>query len=82
MDPWGDHAITCSKDGDRAVKHNNVRDALIRECQRAGFSVQVEAPGLIPNSQVRPGDFVVRNYKRHQDWAFDLVITSRLQAGS
>ena len=70
----------CGKNGDRISKHNFVRDVFLRYCRLAGFSTSLSEALIIPDRNLRPGDVVVRNWAHGRDMAFDIVITSPLQA--
>eukprot|EP00660_Eupelagonema_oceanica_P019764 gene19764-biopygen9659 len=48
LDRWGDHALACAGGGDRTMRHNAVRDLLVRFAQSAGHAAVAENPGLLP----------------------------------
>ena len=48
MDPWGDHALVCGGGGDRTLRHNALRDLVLRLAKSAGFTAVAEKPGLLP----------------------------------
>ena len=48
MDPYGDHALVCACGGDRTLRHNRLRDLLLRWLRAAGYAVVAEKQGLLP----------------------------------
>ena len=51
MDQWGDHALVCSCNGDRTVRHNAVRNVTHEEANEVALNPEREKAGLLP---VRP----------------------------
>ena len=47
-DKWGDHALTCSCNGERNIRHNSVRDILYEEALEASLRPEREKAGLLP----------------------------------
>lgn len=76
-DILGDHTITCASEFERIYRHDIIRDAIFLEAKHAGLSPIKEARSLIPNSQTRPGDFFLQNWRGRQT-AFDVAVTSPL----
>jgi hypothetical protein len=48
MDPFGDHALVCACGGDRTVRHNLLRDLVLRWAKAAGHAAVAEKKGLLP----------------------------------
>ncbi len=82
MDPWGDHALVCSGGGDRTMRHNALRDLLLRFARSAGYTAVAEKQGLLPGDQERrPADVWLSAWSGGLPAAVDLAITSGLQCG-
>ena len=64
MDRWGDHALVCSCNGDRTLRHNAVRDAIFCEAIDAGVDAEREKAGLLPP---KPDEEAARNLRRPAD---------------
>jgi hypothetical protein len=76
MDVFGDHAVSCSFDGLRTRKHNNVRDILEEFCRLAGFYVKKEEFRLVSNGWQRPADLRVANWVSCTDAWFDVSVVN------
>eukprot|EP00660_Eupelagonema_oceanica_P008066 gene8066-biopygen42227 len=48
MDTFGDHALVCACGGDRTVRHNKLRDLVLRWAHAAGHAAVAEKAGLLP----------------------------------
>lgn len=75
-DIHGDHTITCASEFERIHRHDIIRDAIFDSANHAGLSPVKEAR-LIANSQSRPGDIFLQNW-RGKPTAFDVAVTSPL----
>ena len=83
LDALSLHAATCSAGGERALRHNAVRDLLCRWAERAGLCPEKERPGLLlpqrpeeaGNALRRPAD-VYLPCLRGSPAALDLAITA------
>jgi len=53
VDVFGDHCLVCSGGGDRTKRHNLIRNCAHEICSTAGFSSELERPGLL-----RPRPFI------------------------
>ena len=73
-DPFGDHQV--SSDG--IARHNAVRDVIYAAAQYAALAPW-ETPGLVPGSQVRPGDIFLPCWSVGHPSAFDVLAISPLQ---
>jgi len=78
MDSWGDHAVSCSGDGLRNTKHNELRDATQGCCNSADFKSNKESLGLLgKDGWERPADLRVRNWGAGgKDAWFDVTIVN------
>ena len=47
-DKWGDHALTCSCNGERTIRHNALRDICFHEASECGQQPEREKAGLLP----------------------------------
>ena len=75
-DIYGDHTITCASEYERIHRHDTIRDAIYDSAKHAGLSPIKEAR-VVLNSQSRPGDIFLQNWKGRQT-AFDVAVTSPL----
>ena len=48
VDTWGDHALVCACGGGRTLRHNALRDRVLRFAKSAGHHAVAEKPGLLP----------------------------------
>ena len=48
MDVWGDHGLVCACGGDRTIRHNILRDLVVRFAKSAGHAAVAEKQGLLP----------------------------------
>ena len=91
MDRWGDHALVCSCNGDRTLRHNAVRDATFCEAIDAGVDAEREKAGLLPgrppedgipisSGSRRPADIWLRRGRHGGQEAFDFAVTSGLKS--
>ncbi|KAL5473587.1 hypothetical protein EMCRGX_G028089 [Ephydatia muelleri] len=79
LDPLGHHAITCKGGGDVVTHHNTV---LAEICHRAHLGVQVEAGNDLTadHGHTRPADLLLTNWATGKTAAFDISVTSPLNA--
>ena len=77
-DCMGDHALGCSKTGDRIARHNLVRDVVFEAAASADLAPSKEEPHLLPGSAARPGDILIRRWYNGKDAAIDVTVTSPL----
>ena len=75
-DIFGDHTIVCATEYERIHRHDVIRDAIHEAAKHAGLSPVPEAR-LVANSQSRPGDVFLPNWRGKQT-AFDIAVTSPL----
>ena len=74
----GDHALGCSKTGDRIARHNLLRDVVFEAAASADLGPSKEEPHLLPGSVARPGDILIRRWSNGKDAALDVTVTSPL----
>ena len=74
----GDHAIACSKTGDRIARHNLIRDVLYEAAASADLGPAKEERHLLPGTSARPGDVLIRRWLDGKDGAIDVTVTSPL----
>ena len=79
QDKYGYHALVRKHGGDVGLMHDQLRDSAFPYFQQAGLRPQKETPGLIRDSQERPGDIFVPSHRNGQGKAFDFAITNALQ---
>jgi hypothetical protein len=77
LDRLGHHQVTCSTGGFVVVRHNRLRDALIRLCLAAGLAPQKEM-GCSFGDPTRPADILVNDWSRGKAGAFDITAVSPL----
>ncbi len=61
------------------LRHDHLRDSAFPYFRQAGLRPQKETPGLIRDSQQRPGDIYVPIARNVQGKAYDFAITNALQ---
>ena len=73
----GHHSLSCSATGDRAARHNNLRDLAATVAKQAAVSVVVEAQHMLAGQGEKPGDFTISNWKSQgRTGAFDVTVVS------
>jgi hypothetical protein len=75
MDIRGTHAIRCKCQGDRIKRHNDLRNFLFNECKKALVSPVLEPPNLVRNSEMRPADFGIPDYRPGTFMCYDVAVT-------
>ena len=71
--------ITCIRGGDRGVRHDVFRDALLGLCSEAAWRPEPEKSGLLSNGSLRPADVWIPTYELGKGAAVDVTITHPLQ---
>ena len=79
-DTFGDHQVGCGGNGDRIHRHDSLRNAIFSVAQSAALAPRKEVPSLIPNTQCRPADIYLPNWKRGRPAALDVTVISTLQS--
>ena len=81
-DRMGDHALGCSKTGDRIARHNMLRDVIFEAAAAADLGPTKEERHLLPGNSARPGDVMIRRWANGKDAAIDATVTSPLAASN
>jgi hypothetical protein len=79
-DACGYHSLSCSSNSDRAARHNSLRDELAATCRKATLGVVVEHRHMLADSNARPGDVTVSNWREGRTAAFDVTVASTFTA--
>jgi hypothetical protein len=79
MDCQGLHAMRCGTEGDRVVRHNNLRNFFFKECQKALVAPVLEPTNLVRNCGERPADWGIPDFRPGRFMAFDVAITDPTQ---
>jgi len=79
MDRKGLHAIRCGCEGDRIRRHNLLRNFFFHECKKAMMDPLKEPKNLIRNSEMRPADFGIPDYRPGIFMAYDVAVTDPSQ---
>ena len=76
VDMLGDHAACCTRNGERIVRHNRVRNLVANICREGLLSPVVEMKNLLTSTARRPGDIVLPNWSNGRPLAVDVAVTS------
>ena len=79
LDGYGHHALCCKLGGDVVSRHNRLRDIFNDFCHSACLAPQLEMGGW-SRDRTRPADVLVPNWVLGKPAAFDLSVTSTLNA--
>ena len=79
LDAYGHHALCCKLGGDVVSRHNRLRDIFNDFCHSACLAPQLEMGGW-SRDRTRPADVLVPNWVLGKPAAFDLSVTSTLNA--
>ena len=93
MDAYGDHALVCSCNGERTLRHNALRNQVCDEAAQGGLRPEKEKPGLLPQRpesdglhtsvdarRRRPADIWLPSGQAGTPEALDFACTSGLRA--
>jgi hypothetical protein len=69
------HALTCSNNGDRISRHNNLRDILFELCRRGGLLPKLEPNGVFGHKTGQKPDISVPCWSGSRTAAFDVGVT-------
>ena len=79
IDIHGDHAMCCTRSGDRIVRHNSIRNFVDRIASDGMLAPVMEKQGILgPTSGRRPGDVTIPIWERGKGLAIDVAVTSPL----
>ena len=75
------HRILCIaiQGGDVIIRHNALRNTILKACTMAGWNPRPEKPGLIAKSKERPGDVFIPSLNNGKSCATDVAVTHALQ---
>ena len=79
LDAYGHHALCCKLGGDVVSRHNRLRDIFNDFCHSACLAPQLKMGGW-SRDHTRPADVLVPNWVLGKPAAFDLSVTSTLNA--
>ena len=79
-DVFGIHAISCAYGGERIAKHQHLRDAVFNAAVQANIGPVREADGLLPGSNDRPADVLLRYWHQGRDACLDVTVVNPLCA--
>ena len=68
MDRWGDHALTCSCNGDRTVRHNAIRNVCYEEAVEASLRPEREKANLLPGPRPIEGGWDTAGVSENSGW--------------
>ena len=77
LDHLGHHAVTCSTGGFVVVRHNRLRDAMVKLASAAGLAPQKEM-GSSFGDPSRPADLLINDWSLGKAGAFDITAVSPL----
>ena len=77
-DRMGDHALGCSKYGDRIARHNLLRDVIFETAAGAALGPAREGRFLLPGTAARPADVLIPRWSDGKDGALDVTVSSSL----
>ena len=75
----GDHAIACGGQGERIMRHNDLRDILFNTASKAWLHPAKEEQALLPGTHCRPADVFLPHWSSGRDTALDITVVSSLQ---
>ena len=81
-DKLGDHALACVRSRDRIARHDLLRDLIYETASSASLAPVKEEQHLLPGSQARPGDVLIRRWCDGKDAALDVTVTSPLASSN
>ena len=79
LDPWGDHALSCTFGGGLITRHDALRDIVFSTCSQAHYHPKKEIKHLLKDSNKRPGDVFIPIWSRGRPAALDITVTSSMQ---
>jgi hypothetical protein len=74
-----EHAIRCKQGGGAMKAHTGLEDLLLETARRADITAEKEPPDLIPGTQLKPADVLLRGVEG-TPLAVDVTIVDTLQA--
>ena len=74
--------LTCVRSRDRIARHDLLRDLIYEAASSASLAPVKEEQHLLPGSQARPGDVLIRRWCDGKDAALDVTVTSPLASSN
>ena len=81
-DRRGDHAVSCSSQGERTARHNHLRDILYHTAVSASLGPTKEGRFLVPGTGDRPADVLIPHWTGGRDTALDVTVINPLQSAT
>ena len=81
-DTLADHSLCCGTGGERARRHDLLRDCLFDMAVEAGLAPVKEGRALIPGTERRPADLLIPGWCGGRDAALDVTVIHPLQAAT
>ena len=81
-DAQGNHAMCCGSGGERASRHNHLRDHLHDTAVAAGLGPVREVRFLIPGEDSRPADVLLPHWTGGKDAALDVTVVNPCQTAT
>jgi hypothetical protein len=78
LDPFGYHALTCKRSGEKVRRHNSIRDIIHNQARNSQLNPLIEKPHLIIGSKERPADIFIPDASNEDYW-IDVAITDPRQ---
>ena len=72
------YAILCACGGERIAKHQHLRDSVFNAAVQANLGPVREADGLLPGSNNRLADVLLRYWHQGRDAALDVTVVNPL----
>ena len=77
---YGNHAISCGRQGERIARHDHLRDTIFFTVASANLSPSKEDCALLPGTEERPADVMLQNFAGGLHAALDISVINPLQA--
>ena len=75
LDIYGDHVLSCNKNGELTLRHNRIRNLLFDFAKTAALSPILEKPGLQDGLQ-RPADIFLPSFTDENPVIIDVTVVS------
>ena len=76
-DRKGMHALSCPGAGSTRIRHDAVRDIVLKAFQNVGYTAKIEHSGDLGDKR-RPGDVIVYNWKGSKHLLIDIAVIQPL----
>ena len=74
-DTKGNHSVVCSGLGSTRMRHDAIRDLIVKEAQSCGYTTGIEHHGDLGDKR-RPGDVIIYNWNRGKHLLIDVAVVS------